>query len=79
MKNISLLAIVLSTVSALHADGTTNSSPTPTTSALPVAKTATMSMAPVAPAAVVIPLKDPVAVVDGVKISKDDLEKAFKN
>ncbi len=68
IKSLSLLAATLSiplTLSGLQAQ-------TAPTKAMP-------KNSPTAGAtSTVIPLKDPVAIVDGVKISKADLEKAFK-
>lgn len=90
MKNFALLAIIISTVARVHADTPTTSSPTatpPTPPKAPVkAASATklpggpMGLPPAAGAtSAVVALKDPVATVDGTKISKDELEKAFKD
>lgn len=87
MKNFSLLATILSTAVLVHAENapTTTPAATPPGGAAPAVVSGTKLPAP--PAAVpaagassaVIALKDPVAVVDGTKISKDELEKAFKD
>lgn len=74
MKNSALLAIILSTVAMIHANGATipPSSATPASGKLPVSVPATGATS------AVIALKDPVATVDGTKISKEELEKMFK-
>ena len=89
MKNFALLAIIISTVALVRADTPTTSSPvatppTPPKAAVTAASAAKLPGGPMGlpPAAgatsAVIALKDPVATVDGTKISKDELEKAFK-
>lgn len=73
-KFFPLLAITLTIPFALassHAQGT-NASPQPK------AKGAAHPMPPAGAASSVIALKDPIAIVDGDKISKDELEKTFK-
>jgi len=90
MKNFALLAIILSTVALVHADNAPTTTPSATPPPAPtktVAAPMPMAKPPVPPSAVpaagassaVVALKDPVAVVDGTKISKDELEKAFKD
>jgi peptidyl-prolyl cis-trans isomerase C len=89
MKNFALLAIIISTVALVHADTPTTSSavatpPAPSKTATAAVSTAKLPVGPMGlpPAAgatsAVVPLKDPVAIVDGTKISKEELEKAFK-
>ena len=88
MKNFALLAIIISTVALVHADSPTTSSAaatpsTPPKAAITGASTTILPGGPMGLPAVgatsaVIALKDPVATVDGTKISKDELEKAFK-
>lgn len=89
MKNFSLLAIILSTAALVHADTPTASSPattppTPPKAAVPAAAGANklpaspMGLPAAGATSAVVALKDPVAIVDGTKISKDELEKAFK-
>lgn len=80
MKNFALLAIIISTVALVHADNATTpatTSPAPAASGKPIVPPVN---APAAGAtSAVVALKDPVATVDGTKISKEELEKAFKD
>lgn len=88
MKNFALLAIIISTAALVHADSPTTSSPaatpaTPPKAAITAASAAklpsgSMGLPAAGATSAVIALKDPVAIVDGTKISKDELEKAFK-
>ncbi len=87
MKNFALLAIILSTVALVHADtpltAPSATPPAPPKNASTPGAGGKLSASPASvPAAgassAVLALKDPVAIVDGTKISKDELEKAFK-
>lgn len=81
MKNFALLAIILSTAALVHADNPpAPATPPPAPAAVVPAKPPVPSANPPAAGATsaVVALKDPVATVDGTKISKDELEKAFK-
>ena len=82
MKNFSLLAIILSTAVLVHIDSasaTTAASPAPV-KVVPsaIAPGAKLPVSAAGATSAVVALKDPVAVVDGTKISKEELEKAFK-
>lgn len=84
-KALSLLAATLTVPLALsgaHAQTTPSDSPSVTAktpaSTAGAAKLMSKGAAGSGATSNVVPLKDPVAIVDGVKISKADLEKAFK-
>jgi peptidyl-prolyl cis-trans isomerase C len=72
MKNFSLLTLILSIAALVHADSANPGTlaPQPASAAVTAPAAGTTSA--------VIALKDPVAIVDGTKISKEELEKSFK-